>query len=160
MSMTYSEQLQRVVQKYVESGEPWPAAARDIAAWAINNSLWAPHRDTLVGQCSEDLARAMREEYIRDPQGRSVRAKHAARILLCGEQQTLWADIRTALRTHMETALKQRRHQIVGDCRQLKADTDSFNDNHPDERVIQMSFNFTRDLEELEAADRLQAVGG
>src|SRR6266571_5755081 len=151
MSLTYSEQMQGVVQQYVDSGEPWPAAARNIAAWAINNGFWAPHRDTLIGQCSEDLARAMREEYIQDPQGRSVRAKHAARILLCGEQQKLWADIRSASRAHMEAALKQRRHQIVGDCRQLKADTDSFNDNHPDERPIQMTFNFTRDLEEVEA---------
>ena len=158
MSQTYVEQLQRVVQQYVDSGQPWPAAARDIAAWAISTGRWAPHRDTLIGQCSEDIARAMREEYIRDPQGRSVRAKHAARILRSGEQLTLWADIRTASRTHMETALKQRRQQIVGDCRQLKADTDSFNENHLDERPIQMNFNFTRDLEELEAADRLQAV--
>lgn len=62
MSLTYNKQIQRVVQKYVDSGEPWPAAARDIAAWAINNGLWAPHRDTLIGQCSEHLARAMREE--------------------------------------------------------------------------------------------------
>jgi len=157
MSLTYSEQLQRVVQQYVDSGEPWPASTRDIASWAINKGLWTAHRDSLVGQCADDLARAMREEYIRDRQGRTVRAKHAARILKCGEQQTLWADIRTASRVHMETALKQRRQQIVGDCRQLKADTDSFNDNHPDERPIQMSFNFTRDLEELEAAERHEA---
>jgi hypothetical protein len=90
----------------------------------------------------------MREEYIVDPQGRTIRAKHAARV----EQAVLWGDIRTAPRAHMEIAFKQRRQQIVGDCRQLKADVDSFNDNRSPTQPIQMSFDFTRDVLELEAA--------
>ena len=90
----------------------------------------------------------MREEYIVDPQGRTVRAKHAAKI----KQQTLWADIRTANRGHMKIALQQRRRQIVGDCRQLKAGVDSYNDNSNPGLSIQMVFDFRRDLEELERA--------
>jgi len=64
----------------------------------------------------------------------------------------MWADIRTAPRNHMELAFKQRRQQIVSDCRQLQIDVDSYNENHPKEKPVQMVFNFTMDLQELEMA--------
>ena len=95
----------------------------------------------------------MREEYIKDPQERTVRAKHAARI----EQGVLWADIRTAPREHMEIALKQRRRAILGDCRQLKLDVDSYNENRSPVAPIQMSFDFTNDLLEMEALAKTAA---
>ena len=87
-----------------------------------------------------------------DPQGRTVRAKDAARISQNGKQITLWADIRTANQGHMERAFGQRRRQILGDCRQLKADVDSYNDNRQPEEPLQVIFDFTLDLAELEAA--------
>jgi hypothetical protein len=148
--MTYNEQMQRIVQKYRETGEAWPATSHQIAAWAIRNGQWEAYRATMIDICADHLARAMREEYIKDPQGRTVRAKHAARIEKDGEQLVLWADIRTASREHMVVAFQQRRRQIVGDCRQLKADVDSYNDNRNPGEPIQMIFNFTFDLEELE----------
>jgi len=97
----------------------------------------------------------MREDHITDPQGRIVRAKHVARVNRNGEQIPLWADIRTASQQHMEIAFKQRRQQVVGDCRQLKTDLDSYNENHNTGDSIQISFNFTLDLEELEAVVNL-----
>jgi len=36
------------------------------------------------------------------------------------------------------------------DCRQLKQDVDSFNENYNSSVSIQMVFDFTEDLEELE----------
>ena len=130
---------------------PWPATAHQMASWAINNGKWAAHKSAMVDLCAEHLAHAMHEEYITDPQGRSVRAKHAARISQNGEQLFLWADIRTASREHMTIAFQQRRHQIVGDCRQLKTDVDSYNENKNPGKPIQMVFDFTLDLVELEA---------
>ena len=53
----------------------------------------------------------------------------------------------------MEAAFQQRRQQIVSDCRQLKIDVDSYNENHNSGRLIQMVFDFTLDLAELELAD-------
>ncbi len=155
---TYNEQLQRIVDRYRDAGQAWPASARQIAAWAVRERLWMPQPSALIGRCAEDLARAMREEYIVDPQGRSVRAKHAARMTQDGEQLVLWADIRTAERQHMEIAFQQRRQQIVGDCRQLKADADSYNENISTERPIQMVFDFTQDLDELEAMEAVTAL--
>ncbi|MGB6537853.1 MAG: hypothetical protein WBF58_18030 [Xanthobacteraceae bacterium] len=46
-----------------------------------------------------------------------------------------------------------RRQGIVGDCRQFKVDADSYNDAHSDEADIQIIFDFTMDLAEIEAAE-------
>lgn len=148
---TYAHELQAIANRYRESGETWPATAKQIAAWAIRNRLWLPQPDSMLAELAEDLARAMREEYITDEQGRSVRRKHAARTVRDGKQLVLWADIQTATREHMEIAFQQRRQQIVGDCRQLKVDADSYNDNANPGRPINLVFDFRNDLEELEA---------
>jgi len=58
--------------------------------------------------------------------------------------------MRSAPREHMEVAFQQRRNQIVGDCRQLKRDVDSYNENNHDGTWIQMVFDFRQDLAELE----------
>jgi hypothetical protein len=52
----------------------------------------------------------------------------------------------------MEIAFQQRRQQILGDCRQLKTDVDSYNDNYNDAEPLQMVFDFTDDLAEDELA--------
>ena len=51
----------------------------------------------------------------------------------------------------METAFRQRRGQILGECKQLKADVDSYNDNASPTNPIPMVFDFTYDLAEMEA---------
>jgi len=52
----------------------------------------------------------------------------------------------------MEVAFQQRRNQIVADCLQLKKDVDSYNENRQPVSPIQMIFDFTEDLTELELA--------
>ena len=150
--MTYMERMQAIVEEYRAFGEPWPGTARQIAEWAMGRGLWSPRRD-LADLCADDIATAMREEFITDPQGRTVRAKHASRIKRDGTQpRMVWADIRTADRQHMEIAFQERRQQIVNDCRQLKTDLDSYNDNGNPGRPLQLVLDFTYDVEELMAA--------
>ena len=151
MASTYTKQMQGIVTQYIVAGQKWPATAHEMAKWAIAKKLWAPQPSTVVDQCADHLAKAMREEYITDPQGRSVRAKHAARVEGDGGQTTLWADIRTAPRNHMDTAFRQRRGQILGECRQLKSDVDSYNQNATPDHPIPMVLDFTNDLAEEEA---------
>jgi hypothetical protein len=148
--MTYTEQLQRIVQEYRAADQPWPATAHDMATWAIAQGKWHPQRGAMIKKCAEELSAAMREEYFTDPQGRRVRVKHVARYGDGQSQIPLWEDIRTATRKHMEIAFQQRRQQILGDCRQLKTDVDSYNDNFSSVNPIQMIFDFTDDLAELE----------
>lgn len=153
---TFGEQLRGIVRNYQDAGQPWPAQASDIAAWALREGQWKPHPDRLIRQLADQLAGAMREDYFTDAQGRNVRAKHAARVVRGGVQIMLWDDIRTAPPQHMQIAFQLRRRQIVGDCRQLKTDVDSFNDNSNPSDPIQMVFDFTADIAEAEA---LEAIG-
>ena len=150
--MRYYEQLQHIVNAYISAGGKWPATTKEIAGWGIQKGLWKPRGSDLIDVFADQLARAMREEYLIDPQGRHIRSKHAIRTKQGGTQTALWADIRTASRQHMEIAFKQRRQQIVGDCKQLKLDVDSYNENENSGKPIQMVFDFTHDLIEAELA--------
>lgn len=150
---TYNEQLREIAALYRESGQPWPATARQIALWAINNGHYMAHRDKILAKAAEEFASAMREDYYTDAQGRRVRTLHVARVASRSPdgsrvQRMLWDDIRTASRDFMERAFQLRRRQIVGDCKQLKTDVDSFNDNHPDEPPIQLLLVFVDDVAE------------
>lgn len=152
---TYTDQLQEIVATYRDCGQAWPATTNQIAAWAYRMKFWQPQPSRVIGQLAEQLARAMREEYIVDAHGREVRTKHAARTERDGVQGTFWADIRTATRDHMEIALQQRRQQIVGDCRQLSVDATFYNEHHNPGSPIQLVFDFTEDLAEIEAMETL-----
>ena len=146
-ALTYIEALQRDADEYF--AEHPLATTKELAVWAIQTRRWEPPPDLILKRCREDFARALREQYIQDDLGRPVRAKHAARIIRGDQQKTFWADIRKAPRKHMEVAFQQRREQIVGDCRQLQRDIDYYNKAHPDERPVQMVFDFTEDVEEM-----------
>lgn len=154
----YKKQLQALINEFFDQvGEA--ARTRDIARWAIENRKWKPEGDIVERRLADDLAAAMRAEHITDPQGRSVRAKHAARINRNGRSEIWWNDVRRAPRAYMEVPVMQRRDGIVGDCRQLKADVDSYNDNVSPKNPIQISFNFTNDLADLEAGDKAMKKG-
>jgi hypothetical protein len=146
----YIKQLQRIIREYQQSDQKWPASTSDIARWAIRNNKYDLRAPTIERVIRRELAQAMREEYITDPKGRRVRAKHPAKVNRDGEQIMLWDDIRTATRSHMEMAFMNRRNHIVGECRQVKIDVDSYNDANPKERPIQMILDFTQDVAELE----------
>jgi hypothetical protein len=150
---TYMKQMQKIVAEYRAAKEPWPATAKSIADWAIRTKRWELPAAAIRRRCADDIAAAMREEYLTDMRGRRVRRLHPAPLLIGGTKEMLWDDIRTAPRPHMQMSFQHRRHGIVGDCRQMKIDLDSYNDAHPDDEPIQMIFDFTMDLAELEAAD-------
>jgi hypothetical protein len=144
--------LQEIVRKYKADGNEWPATTREMAQWAVDSGLWAPQPSAIVGQCADQLGRAMRDEFILDPQGRKVRALHSAVFGAGSEQHSFWDDIRTATPRFMQVAFQGRRRQIVGDCRQLKNDVDSYNENRRPACPVQIVFDFRDDLREIELA--------
>ncbi len=151
---TKAEQLQEIVNDYIAAGEEWPADRKTIAAWAVRNRRYSPPRKSEVDLCAKELAEAMRLEMEIDPQGRTVRAKHCAKIKEMDDagqliQKTLWFD-RNAHPELMHVSLQQRRKAILGDNRQLKIDQDSYNDNNVYGAKIQLSFNYEDDLIESE----------
>lgn len=149
---TFNEQLVRIVEDYRTAGQPWPASAEQLAEWAVAHDRFELTHGMAVSQCKEQIARAMRLEHVRDMKGRSIRKYYAARIREGGQLVMRWDDW-NADRSFMEIATANRRNQILGECRQLKNDVASYNERRCPDRPIQVEFDFTVDLEELEQLD-------
>lgn len=139
--MTYTEQIRAIIAGYQATyGEVFQT--RDVALWAIRKRLWQEHPDAPVQRCAQAIARTLREERLTC----GARAKHAVSVFENGVQLTLWADIRTAPRKHLETAFRQRRAQILADCRQLYADLHRYNTSFNPGPAIQLSFDFEAEI--------------
>jgi hypothetical protein len=146
--MNYTKQMQQIVQEYRVSGQPWPATAREIGAWAIGESKWIMPATAVLNRCSQDVAEAMGEIHS-TVSGRRTRVLYPATYQRQGVLSTVWDDLRTAPRTHMALSFQQHRRKIVGECRELDTARLSWNDLHPQEAPLQISFDFTIDLAEL-----------
>jgi hypothetical protein len=143
------EQHQNLVEQYRRATKKHFWSTLDVVEWAEKRGLIHVRPIDPRRALAEEIALAMHEDYITDPQGRRVRVKHAARYERNGKQETLWADIREknpATRRHMQIAFQNRRQQIVGECVQLKLDIDSYNENWNGGAEIQACFDFTDDL--------------
>ena len=152
-----------IVKKYRKAGQPWPARSIMIARWALAHKLIDVPRRNIEKMVARDFAAAMREDYYTDPQNRRVRRKHVypqriERADGSHDQYLLWIDILDAGPKVMQSAFQYRRHQILGDCRQLKTDADSYNDNNSDGASIQMVFDFRKDLAESEEGAKIVAA--
>lgn len=152
---TKTEFLQEITKKYRAAGEKWPTTCKEIAAWAIREELWKPQSKNLITQCASEIADAMRDEHFTDPQGRSVRKKRPFRSvdgLLEGneEQVFLWVDMQEANPEEAELAFQYGRKLNLDSCRQLKLGVDSYNDNNQHGAYIEMSFDFTDCLAEMD----------
>ena len=161
--LTKTEQIQRLVKEYREQGNEWPTDRRHIAAWIIRQGYWKPDDTSQIDMLAPDVSRALRSEYMTDPQGRKIRKKHAAKFthrLKSGKivQQTLWADIEEASADHMQLSFQQRRMQILGDCHQMKNDVDSYNENYNNGTQLQFSYNFEEDLLELSMPEHYDEI--
>jgi len=156
VKQTKTELLQELAERYRQSGQEWPATARQIAAWVIGEGLWKPQPKSIVGQCAAEIAAAMRQEFFTDPQGRRVRKKHVFRdgkTLLDGTWEQLgfrWLNIDDATEDQAMLIFQYERRMVIGDCRQLKTDVDSYNDNNKHNAYIEICFDFGDDLAELE----------
>lgn len=151
LTKSYTDAMFNIVSQFLADGGTEPIDLDELARYAINTGQWTKHGRSLLQLCKRDLSRAFREQYHTDPQGRQVRTYHAATSHVTGgEQRVFWADLRTAPPEHIELAFQQRRSQIVGDCRQLKMDVDSYNENNGHGALFQLVLDFTEDIAELE----------
>jgi hypothetical protein len=155
---SHTDFLQEIVRKYQAAGNAWPTSPKAIARWAIDNKQWAPRPEAVVTQCAEQLSRAMAAEYFNDAFGNRIRAKLAVVTPEGPKQHVLWDDIRTAEPKHIEVAMQQRRIHILHECKQLKNDVDYYNGERNPPRPIQMIFDFTLDLEEMDLAPKNRAA--
>lgn len=147
---SYPQQMQDIFKKYQEEVSADPADLKAVGAWAIANRLWHPRPIDVQSRFARDMADALREEYRIDKAGRRYRSKMA---VTDGRQGSLWGDIDTSPRKHVEKNVAQRRKQVVGDCYQLQIDVDHYNESHPDEEQLRLVLNFSDDVAERKIAD-------
>lgn len=144
----YTEQMQRLFDRYRQEVDEAPAVLDDVHAWATENGLWEAREESVRAQFKEEMAKALREQYRTDSGGRRYRAKHPVRHVVEGRQLNFWGDIDKDPHTYMEIAFAQRRRRIAGELHQLKVDVDHFNEAHPNDKPIQLSLNFEDDVQE------------
>lgn len=141
------KKLQKIVHDYMHECDSDSVDLEKVAEWAIQTGRWKRQPPTLVKMCKRELARAIRNEYYDDPQGREVRVMHPVR----GEQMVFWVNIQTARPEHMRISLQNRRYAILYDCRQHRIDFRSYNDNNLyGAKLPPADYNFNLDLEELD----------
>lgn len=152
---TYGKQLLRYTRQFEEATGKKVYSAKEVARWLMENGHWKAPETVALQKCAGDLARTWREECRTDPQGRKVRVRHAFVVSDGAEQLHLWGNRENLHPKQMSLSFQGRRKQIVGECRQLKNDVDSFNENQNKQRLpIPISYNFTLDMEETEPNKR------
>lgn len=151
----FNEQMQRIFDRYTAEVDDGPVPLDVVAEWAIQHGLFRPAPRDVVKICREALAESLRQEKRVDDKGRRYRAKHSVRTSVGGTQLSLWADIDRAPRSFMEKSFGQRRKAIVDDCFQVKQDVDHYNDEHSTAEPIQIVLDFSEDVAEMEAAQRI-----
>lgn len=153
LKRTKTQMLQDLVERYRMKHKATSVNLQEVAAWAVLEKEYEPEQRSTIKVLAHELAAALREAYITDPQGRRVRKKHAERAwrdVHDGKQKqlVLWHDISEATRTQMQAAFQQRRHGVFLDCQQLNRDVESYNENYNKGVPIQMCFDFREDLED------------
>ncbi len=152
--MTRKEKNMKIVKQFEEEHQRKPFDLHEVYFWATDKGLWHPPIDLVERKFIEEVAIALREEYITADDGSRVRYYHA---VTRGRQGALWANLHNGSKDHLFEAFTQRRGQSLGDCRQLKSDIDHCNQKRFDDLPIQMSFNFDADLAEEEAYRKMKA---
>lgn len=156
--VTISEQMRSIYRDYQREHGVRTVCTNDLFAWAHRKKRWAPQTSNVRRQFSNQLSRALRQDYYIDRQGRKVRSKHAVVRDVKGKQMSFWDDIREADSGFMNISFKQKRKQISGSCKQLKVDVDSFNENRAPDDPYQLVLDFTEDVMEMEIAETMKKV--
>ena len=146
---TKSEYAEEVWKLWVANGGSSAAPVHHVAQWAVNNGHYHAKPADLIDQCAEELKAGWREVYVKDKYGRSVRGMHAVTEKKGGIQETIWTHLDTITRQQFELLTSQNRKRVVGEVVQIKLAVDYYNERHPNEPEIQISFNYENDVHEL-----------
>lgn len=123
----------------------------EVAEWAIREGHYRPEPVDQTRLLKAQMAKAMKNEHIIDPQDREVRKWHAVRHTDGERQWTLWQTITDADPGHMRISLQQRRQYLLSGCRSHKTDRASYDDNNKFGATLPpFSYNFEPDLDEME----------
>ncbi len=121
----------------------------DVVTWAHSTNRWEPDPRKIIDIAKKELANALRNAEVVDPQGRKVRQFISAKM----RQGDLWAELSTAAPELAIEHFRQNERNIRDGIGAHKARLQSWNDNYRPEGYapIQMPL-FDIDDSESEAA--------
>jgi hypothetical protein len=125
-----------------------------VAQWAIENGLYKRPPMSPEEILRRLIRRALRDEYITDPQNREVRAHHPVMEEVMTPQglkvRSTWYPIFEMPPQKMRAAFQLRRRAALADVIQLKIDFESYNENNRFAAALDPpDFNFNKDIEEM-----------
>jgi hypothetical protein len=135
-------------------------SAEEVVTFAKSMGVRVP--DPIPGEklLEQSYGRAFRAESKYDPEiNGSYRINHVYPGMRNGKQTMLWGNIHTMSRPAMVLSGGLRRKQMVNDGYHLKLDVTKWNLLHNDEDPIQVVFNLTDDIAEMESADGAGEAG-
>jgi hypothetical protein len=116
--------------------------------------LWVPKETDPEEVLRRKLCRALRHQYILDPQGREVRANYASVEEVMTEEgpkrRSQFYPIFKAPPEVARQALALDRKQALATVQQMKLDFDSYNDNNEFGVTLEpLDMDFNKDIEEM-----------
>jgi hypothetical protein len=155
-SQRASRRMLFLLDKYRQAfpNEQPPIDPRRVSRWAYETGLWKPVETDPREVLRRKLCRALRYQYITDPQGREVRANYAAiEEVMTPEgpkRMSKWYPIFKAPPEVARQALSLDRRQALATVQQMKLDFDSYNDNNEFGAVLApLDLDFNKDIEEM-----------
>ena len=152
--MSFESQLLKLIDEYggLNKGEK---TAREIAALLLQEKKLALTKQEEIDVLTRHVSRAMRGQYIIDPDGRRVRQKHAVRRKIQNSdgswmQQTFWQNMDLATPQFMYESFQQRRGTLADGAWQLYQDNTSYNKFHNKGAPLQIMLDFRDDIAERE----------
>ena len=84
--MSRNESLQRIFRQYEQEHGRVASGTREACVWAVRKDLLELPVSDPYDRLADDMARALREEFAADAQGRRYRVNHAFRATRSGVQ--------------------------------------------------------------------------
>ena len=149
VAKAYRDCLVEFVRDY-QGKHPGPVNLKHVATWLLDNDICGLPRRSQVNQLAKELAAAARAKRITDLQGRRVRAMHAVkaeRVDANGNRifDVVWDHIHEMSADHATASFTQRHSNIEKQCVSHNRDVQSFNENNPNARDIQLTFEYIFD---------------
>jgi hypothetical protein len=141
--------MQRIIRYFKDELAQKDVDMNEVARWAVARGWPLPKPTDPIERLAQEFSKAAREEIRHDSKtGKPYRANHAITFTQDNRQTARWFDIdEDPPRPKMLKSLVQRREQMVGDGLQLALDASHWNGAHPKDEPIQLSFDFTLDIE-------------
>jgi hypothetical protein len=159
-SQRASRKMLYVLEQYKRAfpDEAPPLDPGRVAIWGYEKGIWRPTDTDPREVLRRKLVRALRHQYITDPQGREVHANFSAveEVMTSDgpKRRSKFYAVFQAPPEVARQALALDRKQALTTVLQMKLDFDSYNDNNEFGAMLDpLDVNFQKDLDEMSLPD-------